>query len=69
MAVIAIGSCASWGGIPSASPNPTGAVSTAEAQGGKFTVINIPGCPPNPYNFLSSVIYILTFKKLPKQDE
>ena len=25
-AVIAIGSCASWGGIPSADPNPTGAV-------------------------------------------
>src|SRR4029078_7233122 len=24
-AVIAIGSCASWGGIPSADPNPTGA--------------------------------------------
>ena len=25
-AVIAIGSCASWGGVPSADPNPTGAV-------------------------------------------
>ncbi len=24
-AIIAIGSCASWGGIPSADPNPTGA--------------------------------------------
>ena len=69
MAVIAIGSCASWGGIPSASPNPTGAVSVAEALGGKFTVINIPGCPPNPYNFLSTVLYVLTFKKLPDLDE
>ena len=29
-AVIAIGSCASWGGIPSADPNPTGAVGTHE---------------------------------------
>jgi len=69
MAVISIGSCASWGGIPSASPNPTGAVSTAEALGGKFTVINIPGCPPNPYNFLSTVLYVLTFKKLPDLDD
>lgn len=69
MAVIAIGSCAAWGGIPSASPNPTGAVSTAEALGGKFTVINIPGCPPNPYNFLSTVLYLLTFKKLPELDD
>ena len=69
MAVINIGSCASWGGIPSASPNPTGAVSVAEALGGKFTMINIPGCPPNPYNFLSTVLYVLTFKKLPDLDE
>ncbi|HEV8347986.1 MAG TPA: hydrogenase small subunit [Vicinamibacterales bacterium] len=29
-AVIAIGSCASWGGIPSADPNPTGAVGAHE---------------------------------------
>jgi hydrogenase small subunit len=68
MAVVAIGSCASWGGIPSAVPNPTGAVSVQEAMGGKFPVINIPGCPPNPYNFLTTVIYILTFKKLPDLD-
>src|SRR5512135_1127464 len=68
-AVIAIGSCASWGGIPSASPNPTGAVSVSEALGGKATVINIPGCPPNPYNFLSTVLYYVTFKKLPELDD
>jgi hydrogenase small subunit len=69
MAVIAIGSCASWGGIASASPNPTGAVGVAEALGGKTTVINIPGCPPSPYNFLSTVLYVLTFKKLPDLDD
>ncbi len=68
-AIVAIGSCSSWGGIPSASPNPTGAVSAQEALGDKFKVINIPGCPPNPYNFLSTVLYILTFKKLPPLDE
>ncbi len=67
-AIIDIGSCSSWGGIPSASPNPTGAVSCAEALGGKFTVISIPGCPPNPYNFLSTVLYYVTFKKLPELD-
>ncbi len=68
-AIISIGSCAYWGGIPSSSPNPTGAVSTAEALGGKFSMINIPGCPPNPYNFLSTVLYILTLKKLPDLDD
>lgn len=31
-------------------------------------VVNIPGCPPNPYNFLSTVLYFLTFNKLPELD-
>ncbi len=71
-AVIAIGSCSSWGGIPSADPNPTGATSAHEVlknKGIKTPVVNIPGCPPNPYNFLSTVLYFLTFKKLPELDE
>jgi len=50
LAVIAIGSCASWGGIPSAGPNPTGAKSVGSILEGR-PVVNIPGCPPNPYNF------------------
>ncbi len=68
MAHIAIGSCAAWGGIPSAGPNPTGAMSAAGALGNKYPFINIPGCPPNPYNFLSTVLYVLTFKKAPELD-
>lgn len=67
-AVVAIGSCAAWGGIPSSGPNPTGAVGAQEALGEKFKVINIPGCPPSPYNFLSTVLYLLTFKKPPELD-
>ena len=69
-AVIAIGSCAAWGGIPSASPNPTGATPVHEILKGKnIQVVNIPGCPPNPYNFLSTVIHYLTFKTLPALDD
>jgi hydrogenase small subunit len=71
-AVIAIGSCASWGGIPSADPNPTGATSAHEVlkmKGITTPVVNIPGCPPNPYNFLSTVLHLLTFRKLPELDE
>ncbi len=67
-AIIAIGSCASWGGIQSADPNPTGAKATHEVLPGK-TVVNIPGCPPNPYNFLSTVLYLLTFNKPPELDQ
>ncbi|MCB1821316.1 MAG: hydrogenase small subunit, partial [Candidatus Competibacteraceae bacterium] len=62
-----IGSCASWGGIPSSDPNPTRAKSVQAVLPGK-TVINIPGCPPNPYNFLSTVLYLLTLGKPPELD-
>jgi len=65
-AVIAIGSCASWGGMPSTDPNPTGAASASQVLG--KPVVTIPGCPPNPYNFLSSVVHYLTFGALPAVD-
>ncbi len=48
LAVVAVGTCASWGGIPSATPNPTGAVPVSEVIKDK-PVINIPGCR-RPYN-------------------
>ncbi|MBU0481406.1 MAG: hydrogenase small subunit [Proteobacteria bacterium] len=67
-ALVAIGSCASWGGIPSSGPNPTGATGLPQVLKG-HTVVTIPGCPPNPYNFLSTVLHFLTFKKLPALDE
>ncbi len=71
-AVVAIGSCASWGGVPSADPNPTGALPVGEIfkmKGIQTPVVNIPGCPPNGYNFLSTVLYFVTFKKLPELDD
>lgn len=69
-AVIAIGSCASWGGVAAAEPNPTGATPVHEVLKPKgISVVNIPGCPPNPYNFLSTVIHFLTFGKLPELDD
>jgi hydrogenase small subunit len=67
-AIIAIGSCASWGGIPSSGINPTGAVGVSEILPDK-TIINIPGCPPNPYNFLSTVLQFVAFGSLPALDE
>jgi hydrogenase small subunit len=71
-AVVAMGSCSSWGGLPASDPNPTGATAAHEvlkSKGVKTPVVNIPGCPPNPYNFLSTVLYYVTFKKLPELDD
>ena len=44
--VLSIGTCASFGGLAAAQPNPTQVVSAAEASG--VLTINIPGCPPHP---------------------
>jgi hydrogenase small subunit len=65
--IIAMGSCSSWGGIPSSDPNPTMAKAAHEVLPDK-AVINIPGCPPNAYNLLSTILYVLTFNKAPELD-
>jgi hydrogenase small subunit len=66
-AVIAIGSCASWGGVPSADPNPTGASPVTAVLKGK-PVVNIPGCPANPYNLLGTVLQYAAYNTLPDLD-
>jgi len=66
-AVVAIGSCASWGGVPSASPNPTGATGVDSILTEK-PVVNLPGCPPNPYNLLAVVLEYATMGRLPALD-
>ena len=51
-AILAIGTCATWGGIPSAAGNPTGAMSVMDFLGKDYRsalglpVINVPGCAP-----------------------
>lgn len=67
-AVIAIGSCASWGGIPSSNPNPTGAVGVDTVISGK-PIVNLPGCPPNPYTLLAVVLEYVTMGRLPALDD
>jgi hydrogenase small subunit len=67
-AIVAMGSCASWGGVAAAAPNPTEAKGVPEILG-NMPVVTIPGCPPNPYNLLSTVLHFLTFHKLPALDK
>ncbi|WP_448871638.1 hydrogenase small subunit [Desulfobulbus propionicus] len=67
-AVIAVGSCASWGGVAAMDPNPTQCVGVQEVLKDKL-VVSVPGCPPNPYNLLSTIIHFLTFNKLPALDQ
>jgi len=66
-AIIAIGTCATFGGVQAAHPNPTGAVGVMELVK-DVPVVNISGCPPNPMAFLGTILHYLTFKRLPALD-
>ncbi|MDD5406351.1 MAG: hydrogenase small subunit [Sulfurovaceae bacterium] len=66
-AVIAVGSCATFGGIPAAAPNPTGAVGVMNVVSGK-PIINIPACPANPANMVGVVLHYVLTGKLPELD-
>jgi hydrogenase small subunit len=67
VAVIAVGSCAAFGGIPKANPNPTGAVPVSEIVKDK-PVVNVPGCPPIPSVITGVLAHYLTFGALPELD-
>ncbi len=66
-ATIAVGSCATFGNIPAAAPNPTGAVGVLDAVPGA-KVINLPGCPLNAANLSATIVHLLTFGNLPAVD-
>ena len=78
-AVIAIGTCATWGGVPSAAGNPTGAMGVMDFLGVDYRsafglpVVNIPGCSPVGDNFTETVAAVLLFLQglgpLPEFDE
>ncbi len=78
-AMIAIGTCATWGGIPAAIGNPTGAMGLMDYLGKDYRsafglpVINIPGCAPVGDNFTEVVAMVLHFLQgtgpLPEFDE
>jgi hydrogenase small subunit len=67
IAVVAVGNCATFGGIPKARPNPTQAVGVMDIIKDK-PVLNIPGCPMNPVNLTATVVHFLTFGALPEMD-
>jgi hydrogenase small subunit len=66
-ATIAVGSCAAFGNIPAAAPNPTGAVGVRDVVPGA-AVVNLPGCPLNAENLTATLVHVLTFGKLPAVD-
>ena len=66
VAVIGLGACGAFGGIPAA--GPTGAVGVDAIVKDK-PVINLPGCPVNPRWLFGTVMHYLMFNELPELDE
>jgi len=66
-AIVAVGSCAAFGGIPQANPNPTGAVAVSDLIKDK-PIINVSGCPPIPVVITGVLAHFLTFGSIPELD-
>lgn len=66
-AVVAVGTCATFGGVPAAAPNPTGAVGVMDIVKGK-PIINIPACPANPANMVGVVLHYVLTGQVPELD-
>jgi hydrogenase small subunit len=64
-AIIAVGACATYGGIPAA--GPTKGIGLNKALPGK-TVINLPTCPVHPDHLAGTILYFLTTGKVPELD-
>jgi hydrogenase small subunit len=64
-AVVAVGTCAAYGGIHAMAGNPTGSMGLADYLGwdfksaGALPIVNIPGCPVQPDNFMETLTWVL----------
>src|SRR5262249_22882059 len=65
LAVIAAGTCATYGGIHAMAGNPTGCMGLADYLGwgwrskAGLPIVNVPGCPVQPDNFMETLLYLL----------
>ena len=65
LAVVAAGTCATYGGIHAMQSNPTGCMGLADYLGWDWRskaglpIVNVPGCPVQPDNFMETLLYLL----------
>jgi NiFe hydrogenase small subunit HydA len=66
--IIALGTCASYGGMSGGAPNPTDARGVGEILGDDPRLINIPGCPAHPDWLVGTITYLITNGHVPPLD-
>jgi hydrogenase small subunit len=66
-AILAVGTCACYGGMSAGSPNPTGAAGVEDILG-HGSAINIPGCPAHPDWIVGTVAELLA-GRMPELDD
>jgi len=66
--IVALGSCAAYGGVSGGAPNPTTAQDVDQFLGGNARVVNVPGCPAHPDWLVGTLIYLITYGRLPPLD-
>lgn len=66
-AIISVGTCAAYGGLPMAAPNPTSAASVSDLIKDK-PIVNLPGCPPIPLAITGVIAHYLTMGAMPAVD-
>ncbi|MBB5889873.1 hydrogenase small subunit [Kutzneria kofuensis] len=65
MAVLAVGTCAAYGGIHAMAGNPTGAMGVPDYLGWDWKskagipIVCVPGCPVQPDNLSETILYLL----------
>jgi NiFe hydrogenase small subunit HydA len=64
---IAVGSCATWGGVPAGNPNPAGLKGVRDALG--IECINLDLCPVNEGILVATIVDFLLRGKKPDLDE
>ena len=65
-AVIAVGSCATHGGVPGGNPNPAGMKGVREALG--VPAINLDLCPVNERILIATIVDFLLTQRVPELD-
>lgn len=71
LCVVAVGACATFGGIPAAAPNPSGSKPASQVlaeHGIETPCVNVPGCPAHPDWIMGTIVHVL-LHGLPTADD